>query len=239
MTNPVAMVIFAHPDDAEFGCAGTIAKWVHEGWDVVYVVCTDASGGGPDEAHDVGPAARRAIIETRQAEQRAACDILGVKELVFLHYQDGTLQPTLELRRDLVRVMRQYRPTRLICYSPERSWKPTLMIGRYHPDHLAAGQAALAAVYPACQNPWDFPELLDEGFLPHKVREIFIMASPEPNFPVDISDTLEIKLKALRAHVSQVGNRPELEERITGWARDIGERYELPLAEVFHRTENP
>ncbi|MFO7169034.1 MAG: PIG-L deacetylase family protein [Chloroflexota bacterium] len=236
----VALVVMAHPDDAEFGCGGTVAAWAREGWEIHYVICTDAAGGGPDEATDVGPEARRVITETRMAEQRAACDVLGVRDVVFLGFRDGTLQPTIELRRELVRLYRKYRPTRLVCQSPQRSWRPVYRIGAHHPDHLAAGEAAIAAMYPASQNPWDFPELLDEGLMPHKIRELYVMASPEPNFAVDISETFEIKLAALRAHQSQVGSRlDELEPRLRQWATDIGAQFNLPMAEAFHRTENP
>lgn len=235
----VAMVIMAHPDDAEFGCAGTIAKWISEGWEAYYVICTDASGGGADEATDVSDAARRAITETRKAEQRAAGKVLGLSDVIFLDYPDGRLMPTLELRRDLVRLLRRYKPTRVICMSPERSWKPVMAIGRHHPDHLAAGEAALAAIYPASQNPWDFPELLEEGLPPHRVREVFVMGAPELNYAVDISATIDAKIEALRAHDSQVGPRmDELQELLRTWAAERGEPYDLPFAETFHRTEN-
>lgn len=240
LENKVAMAIVAHPDDTEFGCAGTVAAWVREGWEVYYVICSDASGGGPDEARDVGPEARRKVTETRKREQRAAAEVLGVRDVVFLDYPDGQLVPDLKLRRDLVRVMRKYRPTRVIIQSPDRSWTPRLPIPRYHPDHMAAGEAALAAIYPACQNPWDFPELLEEGLMPHRVREIFIMGAPTVNFGVDISETFDTKLAALRAHTSQTA--ANFEERIgpmlRTWATACGERHGLPLAEEFHRTEN-
>jgi LmbE family N-acetylglucosaminyl deacetylase len=236
----VAVVVMAHPDDAEFGCAGTVAAWAREGWEIHYVVCTDASGGGPDDATDVGAEARRHINETRKAEQRAACDILGVRDIRFLDMPDGTLQPTIELRRELVRIYRTYRPTRLLCQSPVRSWRPIYRIGAHHPDHLAAGEAAIAAMYPASQNPWDFPELLEEGLGPHKIRELYVIGSPEPNFGVDISDTFALKIEALRAHHSQLGDRMALvEERLRGWAAEIGKQFELPLAEAFHKAENP
>lgn len=235
----IAMVVMAHPDDAEFGCGGTVAAWAREGWDVYYVICTDASGGGPDEATDVGPAARQAITTTRKAEQREAARILGLRDVIFLDLPDGTLQPTIELRRELVRLMRRYRPTRLVCQSPERSWRPAMSIGRHHPDHLAAGQAALAAVYPACQNPWDFPELLEEGLAPHKVREIYIMGAPEVNHAVDISTTFDQKIAALAAHASQLGTRmKELEPRLRAWAAELGSQHGFEYAELFHRTEN-
>ncbi|MBK9711465.1 MAG: PIG-L family deacetylase [Kouleothrix sp.] len=235
----VAMVVMAHPDDAEFGCAGTVAAWARDGWDVYYVICTDAAGGGPDEATDVGPAARRHVTETRKAEQREAARILGVREVIFLDLPDGTLQPTIELRRELVRLMRRHRPTRVVCQSPERSWRPALAIGRHHPDHLAAGQAALAAIYPACQNPWDFPELLAEALPPHKVREIYIMGAPEVNHAVDISATFDLKIAALTAHASQVGGRmAQIEQRLRTWATELGAQHGMQYAEIFHRAEN-
>lgn len=236
----VAMVVVAHPDDAEFGCAGTVAAWVREGWDVYYVICTDAAGGGPDDATDVGPEARRRITDMRKAEQRAACQVLGVREVFFLDYPDGRLEPTLELRRDLVRMYRTYRPTRLVCQSPQRSWRPVYRIGAHHPDHLAAGEAAIAAMYPASQNGWDFPELLAEGLAPHKIRELYVMASPDPNFAVDISATFDLKVAALRAHDCQVGARmAEIEPRLRQWASETGAQHGVPMAELFHRAENP
>lgn len=233
------MVVVAHPDDAEFGCAGTIAAWLAEGWEATLVICTDASGGGPDDASDVGPQARQHITETRKAEQRAAAELLGVQSVIFLDYPDGILQPTIDLRRDIVRLLRRYRPTRLLCQSPERAWKPVYTIGRHHPDHLAAGAATIAAMYPAAQNPWDFPELLAEGLMPHKVRELYVMGAPEPNYAVDISATLDRKLAALRAHDSQIGARfAELEQRLRTWAADNGAPHGYAAAEVFHKTEN-
>jgi LmbE family N-acetylglucosaminyl deacetylase len=234
-----ALVIVAHPDDAEFGCGGTVAAWVREGWAVSLVICTDAVGGGPDEATDVGPEARRLIAKTRKAEQRAASAILGLRDVIFLDYPDGRLMPTIDLRRDLVRLIRRYRPTRVVCQSPDRVWRPQLSIGRHHPDHLAAGQAVLAALYPAAQNPWDFPELLEEGLLPHKVREIYVMGAPEPNHAVDIAATIDLKIAALRAHESQIAARStEVEQRLRTWAAENGALYGLAYAEVFHRTEN-
>src|SRR5438874_3130872 len=140
------MVIVAHPDDAEFGAAGTIATWVKEGWEVYYVICTDASGGGPDDAMDVGHEARLVISNTRKSEQRAACALLGVKDVIFLDYQDGQLQPTLELRRGRVRVLRQYKAYRLLCESPVSTWTPVYAIGCYHPVHLDAGMAAVVVL---------------------------------------------------------------------------------------------
>lgn len=237
--NKVAMVVIAHPDDAEFGCAGTIATWVKEGWEVYYVICADGSGGGPDEATDVSLEARQKVAETRKAEQKAAGAVLGLKDIIFLDYPDGQLTPSIDLRRDIVRMFRKYRPTRVVCQSPDRSWTPVMAIPRYHPDHLAAGQAAITAIYPASQNPWDFPELLEEGLLPHRVREIFIMGAPTANFWVDISATVDQKIEALRAHTSQTsGNFANIEPMVRKWSAAIGEKYQVAAAEEFHRTEN-
>jgi LmbE family N-acetylglucosaminyl deacetylase len=235
----VAMVVMAHPDDAEFGCSGTVATWIRDGWDVYYVVCTDATGGGPDDATDLSLAARQHTNATRKAEQREACAILGVKDVIFLDKPDGILQPTIELRRDLVRLYRTYRPLRLICQSPERTWKPAYLIGRYHPDHLAAGTAAMAAMYPASQNGWDFPELLAEGLKPHKIRELYVMGAPEVNHAVDISAVFDLKVEALRAHRSQLAAHfDQVVERVREWAERNGALYDLPMAEVFNRAEN-
>ncbi|HET7037117.1 MAG TPA: PIG-L deacetylase family protein [Thermomicrobiaceae bacterium] len=235
----VAMVVVAHPDDAEFGSAGTLAKWAREGWDVYQVIVTDGASGGPDEATEVGPEARRKMTETRKAEQRQAAAVLGVKDVIFLDYPDGEVQPSLELRKDIVRLLRTYRPTRVICPSPDRTWTPAYAIGRYHPDHLAVGQAAMAAVYPAAQNPWDFPELLEAGLAPHKIQELYISGAPVNNHAVDISETIEQKIEALRAHHSQLGDHMEqIEEWIRGGSAKSGEEYNMAYAERFHFSEN-
>jgi LmbE family N-acetylglucosaminyl deacetylase len=235
----VALVIVAHPDDAEFVAAGTVATWVADGWEVYYVICTDASGGGRDDAEDVSPEARQVISEIRKREQRAACDVLGVKEIVFLDYPDGQLQPSMTLRRDLVRVLRLYQPTRVICLSPDRSWTPEYTIGGYHPDHLAAGVAAIAAIYPASQNGWDFPELLKEGLKPHKVSEVYFAGAPTSNFAVDISSVIDRKIASLRAHISQLAEHfDELEVEVRAWTAETGKKYGMAYAEEFHRAEN-
>ncbi len=232
------MLIMAHPDDPEFGSAGAVATWVKEGWDFTYVICTDGSGGGSDDATDVGPEARRAISQIRKKEQREACDTLGVKELVFLDYPDGQLMPDMNLRRDIVRLLRTYRPTRVVIQSPDRVWHPVMSLGRHHPDHMAAGQGAIAAIYPASQNPWDFPELLAEGYKPHKVREVFIAGSPNPNFFVDTTPVMDQKIKALSAHASQLSDMASVEKWVREWGTRTGEKWGVTYAEEFHRTEN-
>ena len=235
----VAMVIVAHPDDAEFGCSGTVATWAREGWDVYYVIVTDASGGGEDVATTLSMDARQKTTETRQREQRAAGEILGLKDILFLNYRDGTVTPSLELRRDLTRLLRTYRPTRVICQCPDRVWTPSYSIGRHHPDHLAVGEAALAAIYPASQNGWDFPELLAEGLTPHKVREVYVTGAPVSNFFVEISDAVDQKIAALRAHESQLADHfDEIEKWVREWSSRTGKEHGVEYAEQFHRFEN-
>lgn len=235
----VAMVIVAHADDAEFSAAGTAALWSRAGWDIYYVICTDGSGGGPDDTLDLSAAARQKVVETRMQEQRDACAILGAKDVIFLGYPDGLLQPTLELRRDIVRLLRRYRPSRVICQSPERTWTPSLIVQRHHPDHLAAGQATIEAIYPASQNPWDFPDLLEqEHLLPHKVSEIYISGAPVINFTVDISSVMEIKMQALRAHKSQLADEfARIESFLRSIDANIGKRFGVAYAEEFHHVE--
>lgn len=234
-----ALVVVAHPDDAEFGCGGTIAAWANEGWQVTLVICTDGSAGGPDEATDVRTELRRQLTVTRKREQEAAAKVLGIHEVIFLDYPDGELAPTLELRRDIVRQIRRTQAYRIVFQSPDRVWEPQYMIGRFHPDHLAAGQAAIAAIYPAAQNPWDFPELMAEGFLPSRVKEVYVIGAPLINHAVDISDSIEQKLGALACHVSQLGSdQTELAKRVRSWAVERGQAYNVPMAETFHRIEN-
>ncbi len=234
-----ALVVVAHPDDAEFGCGGTIAAWAKEGWQVTLVICTDGSSGGPDEATDVRNELRRQLTATRKQEQAEAAKALGIHEVVFLDYPDGELEPSLGLRREIVRQIRRTRAYRLVCQSPDRVWEPQYMIGRFHPDHLAAAQATMAAVYPAAQNPWDFPELMAEGFPPSRVKELYVIGAPLTNHAVDISSTIEQKLAALACHVSQLGSdQTQLAERIRGWAVERGQPYNVPMAETFHRVEN-
>lgn len=233
-----ALVVMAHPDDAEFGSAGTTAKWVKEGWEVHYLVVTDATGGGSDESTDVGAEAKSLIASTRKAEQREAARILGLASVEFLDYPDGVVEPTIKLRHDIVRAIRTIRPSRVISPSPDRRWDP-YTIGRYHPDHLAVGAATMAAIYPASQNPWDFPELLSEGLLPHKVSEVWIVAAPQNNHWVDVSGTIDLKIEALRAHHSQLGEHfDRVEEMVRRWLGELGEKHGVAAAEEFHLAMN-
>jgi len=221
------MVIVAHPDDAEFTVAGTVRKWVEEGSQVIYVVCTDGSRGSNDP--QMPPVRMKPV---RHAEQREAARILGVQEVVFLDYEDGTLQPTLELRRDLTRVIRRYKPDIVICQDPTLYFYGNNYIN--HPDHRAAGEAALYAIFPSAGTRFIFPELLKEGLEPHQVREVYLYGSSDPNFWIDITGTIDVKIAALKAHRSQVA--PDYAEwRLRAWNGEVGKRHGVPYAEEFKR----
>lgn len=204
------LVVTAHPDDVDYGAAGTIATWTAAGVEVTYCVATDGDAGGFD------PEVPRAEIPAiRRAEQRAAATELGVDDVRFLGYPDGQLTASLALRRDISRVIRQVRPDRVLCQSPVRNLR---RLPASHPDHLAAGEAALCAVYPDARNPFAHPELLgEEGLEAWIVPEVWMMGGPEPDHVVDITDTFARKLAALRAHASQTAHMADLEERIRGW----------------------
>lgn len=219
VTTPVerALVVVAHPDDLDFGAGGTIARWTAEGTDVAYCILTDGDAGGFDPA-----VPRSDIPAIRRAEQEAAAKAVGVHEVRFLGYPDGRLTVTYELRRDLSRVIRQVRPQRVLLQSPERNWA---RLAASHPDHLAAGEAGIYAVYPDARNPFAYPELLgDEGLAEWAVPEVWLMAHPEPDHYVDITDSFDRKVAALRAHVSQTAHMDDLEDFLGEWLRANGNR---------------
>jgi LmbE family N-acetylglucosaminyl deacetylase len=223
-----ALVVVAHPDDLDFGAGGTIATWTDEGIDVAYCVITDGDAGGFDP--DVP---REAIGGIRQAEQRAAAKELGVDDVTFLGYPDGRLTVSTELRRDLSRVIRDKRPHRVVAQSPERAWD---RVYASHPDHLAAGEATMCAVYPDARNPFAYAELADlEAWT---VEQVWVMggAGGVADHYVDVTDVLPRKLAALRAHVSQTAHMDDLEERIQMWLDRNARAAALPegrLAEAF------
>jgi len=222
-----AMVIFAHPDDGEFGSAGTVAKWASDGVEVTYVVATDGSKGSSDP--DMSPAR---LSELRYAEQRRAAEILGVSHVEFLGFEDGVLQETIELRKAITAAIRRYRPDVCIVQNPIRSFELSTFV--QHPDHLACGGAALAALYPCARDRLTFPELLREGLEPHAVGEVLVVGTGEPDHYVDISSTIEIKVRALKAHDSQVGQRP-VEEFVPERAKRVAEGQNMEYAEAFRR----
>ncbi len=222
-----AMVIFAHPDDGEFGSAGTAGRWAKQGIDVTYVVATDGSKGSSDP--DMTP---ERLSEIRYEEQRDAAAILGVKHVEFLGFEDGVLQETIDLRRAITRAIRRYRPDVCIVQNPIRSFAMSAFV--QHPDHLACGGAALAAIYPCARDRLTFPELLREGLEPHTVSEVLVVGTGEADHFVDISETLELKVRALKAHHSQVGSRP-VEDFVPERAKSVAEGKDMEYAEAFKR----
>ena len=223
------LVVTAHPDDVDFGASGTLAAWVRAGVRVTYAIVTNGDAGGFDP--DVP---REQIPSIRQAEQTAAAKAIGVDDGRFLGYTDGELVVSLDLRRDISRVIRDVRPQRILCQSPERNWD---RLPASHPDHMAAAEATIQAVYPDARNPFAHRTLLlDEGLDAWTVHEIWVMGGPRPNRWVDITDTFDDKIAALQAHASQVGHRENLREFMREWAARLGEAGGLPagrLAEVF------
>lgn len=228
-----ALVVTAHPDDVDFGAAATVARWVDGGIEVHYCVCTDGDAGGFD------PAVPRAEIPAiRQGEQRAAARAIGVDpdHVTFLGYRDGDLQATHDLRRDIARVIRSVRPRRAMVMSPQWSWRS---IGRSHPDHRAAGEAALCALYPDARNPFAFPELLQqEGLDAWVVEEIWVMADDLGGevHVVDVTDTVDRKLAAIGAHASQLPDPAAVEQRVRRFLAENAARHGLSegrLAEAF------
>jgi LmbE family N-acetylglucosaminyl deacetylase len=223
-----AMIIAAHPDDIEFVVAGTAAKWARAGTVVGYVLATSGDAG----SHVPG-ITREEVARIRAKEQRAAAKVAGVDDVAFLRYHDGEVQPTLALRRDLVREIRRFKPDTVICYDPTR-----LLVGDgyiNHPDHRAVGQAALDAIAPAAAMPLVFPELREEGFEPHQVKQVLVASGPEPNTWIDITETIDVKIEALRQHASQFPDNWDPGEMVREWAAESGKEAGVPYAEVYRR----
>jgi LmbE family N-acetylglucosaminyl deacetylase len=222
------LVITPHPDDAEFGVAGTVVRWVKEGKDVVYAVCTNGDKGTSDI--NVKPAE---LAKVREEEQLCAAEVLGVREVIFLRHPDQGLEDTAEFRKEIVRLIRTYRPDIVVTSDPYRRYL-------WHRDHRITGQVVLDAVFPYARDLYAYPDLLEEGLQPHKVKEVWLWTIMEEiNHRSDITDTFDIKLKALRCHKSQVGDHrfPELGERMRQWARDRAQGEDFELGEAFHRVE--
>lgn len=210
------LAIAAHPDDLDFGCAASTAAWVAEGHEVVYCLVTDGQAGGFDNT-----ISRERMAEIRREEQTAAAKVVGVEELHFLGFPDGSVEVTLALRQALSRVIRVVKPDRVITQSPVRNLE---RIYSAHPDHLATGEAALCAVYPDSRNEFAFPELLaDEGLEPHTVPEVWLVGGPDPDRYIDTTDTIEAKIEALLCHRSQMQQPGEMPDRIREWGRMTAE----------------
>lgn len=218
--NPRVLVVVAHPDDVDINAAGTLRAWIEDGAEVTLLVATAGDAGG------IGNVAREDIAGVRMREQRAAAEVLGFAEVFFLDgYRDGSVQVTDGLVRDITRVIRQIRPGRLMAMSPERDWSN---IAQGHPDHLAIGEATVRAFYPFARNPFAFPELLaDEGLDAWTVEEMWLQAPPQPNKIIDITDHLDVKLRAVLAHESQFDDAAEAEAFLRGRMIEAGARHGL------------
>ena len=223
------LVIAAHPDDSEFGAAGTVAKWVREGRRVAYLVCTSGEKGTTDPS--LTP---ETLIEIREEEQRAAARVLGVHDVVFLRQPDQGLEDTAEFRKFIARMIRTFRPDIVMTSDPYRRYI-------WHRDHRIIGQVVLDAVFPYARDRLAYPDLLAEGLMPHKVRELYFWGTEDINFRSDISATFDLKIAALRCHVSQVRefNRGDPAEWLRQRCREMAAGETFGLAEGFHRVEAP
>jgi len=222
-----AMVVSPHADDAEFGVAGTVKKWTAEGKDVVYVICTngDKGTGDPELKPEV-------LAEIREKEQLNAAELLGVREVEFLRFPDQELEDNHEFRKELVRLIRLYRPEVVVTADPYRRYI-------WHRDHRITGRVVMDAVFPCARDVHAYPDLLENGLKPHKVKEVLLWGSPESNYHLDISDTFDIKMAALACHKSQIDQArfPEMEKRMRERYKQMAADTGFEYAEVFHREQ--
>lgn len=226
-----ALAVAAHPDDLEFGVAGTAAHWARQGTDVYYLLCTDGSKGSADRNTSSAQ-----LIKTRRAEQLKAAKILGVKDVFFLDYEDGLLELSRELKVDIARVIRQTQPEVVMTMDPTFVYSAQHGFIN-HNDHRVVGQATLDAVFPLARDHLSFPELLAEGLEPHKVRTILLNNFHNLNHHVDISDTIDLKLEALNAHQSQIPDSQETEQFVRKMAQQAGQAAGFDYAEGFIRID--
>ncbi len=222
------MAIHAHPDDQEFTVAGTLAKWARAGSEIITVCITRGDAGSNER---MGAAMTKdKLARLREEEQRRACRVLGIQQVIFLNYPDGILQPTLDLRRDLTRLIRQYKPDAVVCGDPTVRFYGNSYLN--HPDHRAAADAALDAVFPSAGTRFIFPELLAEGLEPHEVKQVFIHGGEKSETLIDIATTIETKIAALREHKSQIGDW-DPGEMLRAWAREGSAERGLEYTESF------
>jgi LmbE family N-acetylglucosaminyl deacetylase len=219
------MVVTPHPDDAEYGVAGTVVRWVSQGKEVVYVVCSNGDKGTSDP--NIKP---EELAKIREEEQVAAASILGVREVIFLRHPDQGLEDTPEFRKEIVRLIRKYRPATIVTADPYRRYL-------WHRDHRITGQVTLDAVFPYARDLLSYPDLMKEGFTPHKVKEVLLWGTEDANYHSDITETFNVKLAALKCHKSQVGQMPKLEENLRERHRLLAQGKDFQLAEAFHRVE--
>ncbi len=220
------MVVIPHPDDGEFGCAGTIAKWIRQGTEVVYVLCTNGDKGTSDP-----DMTSERLASIREEEQANAANALGVKQVVFLRHPDGELEDTREFREQLVRGLRRHRPEVVLCPDPFRR---TFYL---HRDHRICGQVTLDACFPYARDRLSYPEHEQEGLQPHKVATILLWGTDEPNTFLDITETIDLKVKAALCHIGQLGPSHQDGKFVWDWAKRTGEQAGLDYAEAFRRID--
>ena len=221
------MVVTPHPDDAEYGVAGTVVHWISQGKEIIYVVCTNGDKGTSDPS--IKP---EELAKIREEEQIAAANLLGVREVIFLRHPDQGLEDTSEFRMEIVRLLRTYRPETVVTADPYRRYV-------WHRDHRITGQVTLDAIFPYARDLFSYPDLMEEGLYPHKVREVLLWGTEDANYRSDITETFHVKLTALRCHGSQVGHIPlqELEKRLRERHGLSAQGENFQLAEAFHRVE--
>lgn len=228
LTTPkVFLAVVAHPDDIEYSIGGSVAKWVREGCEAYYYILTNGNKGSSDPSANPSD-----VQETRRAEQRAAADLLGVKDVFFGDYDDCCLQCSLGVKKNIARVIRQVKPEVVFTYDPSMLYAADEGFIN-HPDHRAAGQATLDAVFPLARDHLSFPELLAEGHEPHKTKTILLNNLERQNCYVDITDTLQLKLDALFLHASQFTDQPAITKAITNMAIEAGKVIDTRYAEAF------
>jgi LmbE family N-acetylglucosaminyl deacetylase len=211
-----ALFIMAHPDDPDFGCAGTVVQMVRHGIEVTYMILTNGDKGNHNPE-----ITRNQLIAMRKIEQRQAAEVLGVKQVLFMGEEDGFLRPTRSIRKRVTREIRRIRPELIVCPHPDRYFSGTGYIN--HPDHRNAGLVALEAIFPAADNPMFYPDMADEGYLPHKISQLYVTGHEEPNIQIDIGEAVELKIQAILCHKSQIGNP---EEALKRWRERWGEKQE-------------
>ena len=227
-TPKIAMTIQAHPDDQEFSVGGTLARWARAGCEIISVVITSGDSGSNDPAKDGSH--KQELAELREKEQLAANAVLGIKETIFMRYPDGELEPTIQLRKDLTRLLRQFKPDTVLVGNPEAWFYGSEYVN--HPDHRAAAQAACTAVFPSAGSRLMFADLLAAGYEPHEVKRLYVHGTDKSDTWVDITDTMDLKIKALQQHVSQI-NPDEVGEWMTHWAEEEAKDKGMKYAESY------
>ncbi|OGD84071.1 hypothetical protein A2165_00895 [Candidatus Curtissbacteria bacterium RBG_13_40_7] len=225
----IILAVGAHQDDTDFTSSGSIAKWVKQGSAVYYLLCTNGNKGSDDPKMTSSK-----LAKIRRKEQENAAKVLGVKKVFFLNYNDGELAPTLKLKKEIVKIIRKIKPTLVVTLDPSTRYS----IDRgyiNHPDHIAAAEATLSAVFPLARDRLTFPDLQRKGLAPHKVKELLMTAFDQPNFFIDITHTIDLKIQALKEHKSQIKDHRQMEKMIKEWARLVGKKSKVKYAEGFKR----